>query len=114
MQSVAQGWLMHRLTDSSFMLGLLGFMQFLPVLMFSLWAGVVVDRIDKRRLLYVTQGLALVQAVALATVVTAGGGGPWVGLALAGGVWVVNGFDLPARPSFLVGVVGKDDPSNAI
>src|SRR5881409_395569 len=114
MQSVAQGWLMHRLTDSSFMLGLLGFMQFLPVLMFSLWAGVVVDRIDKRRLLYVTQGLALVQAVALATVVTAGVVRPWMVLALAMGFGIVNAFDLPARQSFLVELVGKDDLSNAI
>src|SRR5882672_12270971 len=66
MQSVAQGWLMHRLTDSAYMLGLLGFMQFLPVLLLSLWAGVIADRMDKRRLLYLTQGAALLQAAALA------------------------------------------------
>src|SRR6266705_5957009 len=66
MQSVAQGWLMHRLTSSAFMLGLLGFIQFLPVLVFSLWAGVVADRVDKRRLLLVTQASFLVQAAALA------------------------------------------------
>src|SRR2546426_11392852 len=69
MQSVAQGWLMHRLTDSAFMLGLLGFMQFLPVLLLSLWAGVIADRMDKRRLLYLTQGAALLQAAVLAVVV---------------------------------------------
>jgi len=114
MQSVAQGWLMHRLTDSSFMLGLLGFMQFLPVLVFSLWAGVVVDRIDKRRLLYATQGLALLQAAVLATVVTAGAVRPWMVLALATGFGIVNAFDLPARQSFLVELVGKEDLSNAI
>ena len=50
MQSVGQGWLMHRLTDSPWMLGVLGFAQFLPVTALSLWAGVVVDRVDKRRL----------------------------------------------------------------
>src|SRR5258705_9736131 len=71
MQSVAQGWLMHRLTDSAFMLGLLGFCQFIPVMLLSLWAGAVVDHMDKRRLLYITQGLALVQAVLLAVVVSA-------------------------------------------
>src|SRR6266571_3285907 len=114
MQSVAQGWLMHRLTGSSFMLGLLGFMQFLPVLVFSLWAGVVVDRIDKRRLLYATQGLALLQAAVLATVVTAGAVRPWMVLALATGFGIVNAFDLPARQSFLVELVGKEDLSNAI
>src|SRR5438105_14657989 len=67
MQSVAQGWLMHRLTSSAFMLGLLGFAQFLPVLLFSLWAGVSVDAIDKRKLLLITQAAFLVQAVLLAT-----------------------------------------------
>ena len=72
MQSVAQGWLMHRLTDSPLMLGLLGFAQFLPVLLLSLWAGVLVDRVDRRRLLIVTQSLAMMQALALALVVTLG------------------------------------------
>src|SRR5512144_1565361 len=72
MQSVAQGWLMHRLTSSPLMLGLLGFCQFLPVTLFSLFAGVVVDRVDKRRLILVTQTLALLQAVTLAVIVTTG------------------------------------------
>ena len=114
MQSVAQGWLMHRLTDSSFMLGLLGFVQFVPVLLFSLWAGVVVDRVDKRRLLYLTQGAALVQALLLAAVVTAGVVRPWMVLGLAMVFGVINAFDLPARQSFLVELVGKEDLSNAI
>src|SRR6266508_976789 len=114
MQSVAQGWLMHRLTDSAFMLGLLGFVQFLPVLAFSLWAGVVVDRVDKRRLLYVTQGSALVQAAVLAVVVTAGVVRPWMVLALAFVFGIINAFDLPTRQSFLVDLVGKEDLSNAI
>src|SRR5215510_16071817 len=70
MQSVAQGWLMHRLTSSAFMLGLLGFMQFLPVLLLSLWAGVIVDSIDKRKLLLITQSAFLLQAVLLAAAVS--------------------------------------------
>ncbi len=114
MQSVAQGWLMHRLTGSAFMLGLLGFAQFLPVMLLSLWAGVVADRMDKRRLIITTQTLALVQAALLAVVVTLGVVQPWmvVGLALAFGI--VNAFDLPARQSFLVEMVGKEDLPNAI
>src|SRR5436190_20023487 len=71
MQSVAQGWLMHRLTSSAFMLGLLGFCQFAPVLLFSLWAGVIADRVDKRKLLLITQGLAMAQAIAMAAVTSA-------------------------------------------
>ena len=114
MQSVAQGWLMHRLTDSAFMLGLLGFMQFLPVLLLSLWAGVVADRVDKRRLLYWTQGAALLQAAALAAVVMTGVVRPWMVLGLAFVFGVINAFDLPVRQSFLVDLVGKEDLSNAI
>src|SRR5258705_4979585 len=114
MQSVAQGWLMHRLTDSAFMLGLLGFVQFLPVLLLSLWAGVVADRMDKRRLLYLTQGFALVQAAVLAAVVMTGTVRPWMVLGLAFVFGVINAFDLPVRQSFLVELVGKEDLSNAI
>src|SRR6266705_3178361 len=82
MQSVAQGWLMHRLTGSALMLGVLGFAQFLPVMFLSLWAGVVADRMDKRRLILITQSLALVQAALLATVVTLGVVQPWMVIGL--------------------------------
>jgi MFS family permease len=114
MQSVAQLWLMHRLTHSAFWLGLLGFTQFMPVLLLSLWAGAVIDRMDKRRLLYFTQGAALVQAAVLATVVTAGVAQPWMVLALAGVFGIINAFDMPARQSFVVELVGKEDLGNAI
>jgi MFS family permease len=114
MQSVAQGWLMHRLTGSAFMLGVLGFAQFLPVMFLSLWAGVVADRMDKRRLILATQSLALIQAAALATVVTLGVVQPWMVVCLALVFGVVNAFDLPARQSFLIEMVGKEDLPNAI
>jgi MFS family permease len=114
MQSVAQGWLMHRLTHSAFMLGLLGFAQFLPVMMFSLWAGVVADRVDKRRLILLTQACALVQAAVLAAVATSGVVQPWMVLGLALAFGTISAFDLPARQSFLVEMVGKEDLSNAI
>jgi len=114
MQSVAQGWLMHRLTHSAFWLGLLGFTQFLPVMLLSLWAGAVIDRMDRRRLLYLTQGAALVQAAVLAAVVTAGVARPWMVLALAGVFGIINAFDMPTRQSFVVEMVGKEDLGNAI
>ena len=114
MQSVAQGWLMYRLTPSPFMLGLLGFCQFAPVLLFSLWAGVVADRVDKRRLLLVTQSVAMAQAVAMAVVSSTGVVQPWMVLGLALLFGVFNAFDLPARQAFLVEMVGKEDLSNAI
>jgi MFS family permease len=114
MQSVAQGWLMHRLTGSAFMLGLLGFAQFLPVMLLTLWAGVVADRMDKRRLILITQVLMLGQTIALATVVSLGVVQPWMVIGLAFVFGTVNAFDLPARQSFLIDMVGKEDLPNAI
>jgi MFS family permease len=114
MQSVAQGWLMHRLTSSAFMLGLLSFLQFLPVLPFALYAGVIADRVDKRKLLLVTQSLLLLQAVLLATAVTTGVVRPWMVLALAFFYGCANTFDLPARQSFVIDMVGREDLANGI
>ena|SRR2546426_2522704 len=114
MQSVAQGWLMHRLTNSAFMLGILGFMQFLPVLLLSLWAGVIVDSMDKRKLLLFTQSAFLVQAVLLAAAVSTGVVKPWMVLTLAFIFGTINALDLPARQSFVVELAGKEDLSNAI
>jgi len=114
MQSVAQGWLMHRLTASAFMLGLLSFAQFAPVVPLALVAGVVVDHTPKRRLLLVTQGLMLVQAVALAWVVSAGVVQPWMIIVLAVFFGVINTFDLPARQSIVIEMTGKEDLANGI
>jgi len=114
MQSVAQGWLMHRLTSSALMLGVLGFMQFLPVLLLSLWAGVIVDSVDKRKLLLITQSAFLLQAALLATAVSTGVVKPWMVLALAFVFGTINALDLPVRQSIVVELAGKDDLSNAI
>jgi MFS family permease len=126
MQSVAQAWLMHRLTASPMMLGILSFTQFLPVTLFSLWAGVLADAVDKRRLVILTQTLMMVQAVALALVVSLGIVRPWMVLVAAFVYGVINAFDLPARQSFLVELVegglaegertaaSREDLSNAI
>jgi len=114
MQSVAQGWLMHRLTSSALMLGFLGFAQFLPVLLLSLWAGVIVDSIDKRKLLLITQSAFLLQAALLATAVSTGIVKPWMVLALAFVFGTINAVDLPARQSFVVELAGREDMSNAI
>ena len=114
MQSVAQGWLMHRLTGSALWLGLLGFAQFLPVTLLSPWAGAVIDRMDRRRLLAATQAAFLVQAVVLAVAVSTGAVRPWMVLALAALFGVVNAFDMPLRHSFVVEMTGRDDLGNAI
>jgi len=114
MQSVAQSWLLHRLDPAPFALGFLNFLQFLPVLLLSVWAGVLADRADKRRLLLATQSVALIQAVIIAAVVTAGIVQPWMVYSLALVYGLFNAFDLPARQSFLVELTGKQDLSNAI
>ncbi len=114
MQSVAQGWLMHRLTSSPFMLGFLAFTQFVPVLMFSLWAGVIADRVDKRRLLLITQSGFLIQAALLATLVSLNVAQPWMVLVMAFVYGTLNAFDLPVRQAFLVELVGKEDLTNGI
>jgi MFS family permease len=114
MQSLAQGWLMHRLTGSAWMLGVLGFAQFVPVTALSLWAGVIADHVDKRRMIIITQSLAALQALTLAAIVSAGIVQPWMVLALAFVFGSINAFDLPARQSFLVEMVGKEDLPNAI
>lgn len=114
MQSVAQGWLMHRLTGSPFMLGVLAFAQFAPVLPLALHAGVIADRIPRRRLLLWTQSLQFVQAVVLAVVVATDVVRPWMVVALAAFYGLVNTFDLPARQSFVVDLTGKDDLPNGI
>jgi len=115
MQSVAQGWLMHRLTDSPLMLGLLGFAQFAPATFLSLWAGVIADRVDKRRLLLVTQTFAFLQAIAMAVLSGTGHIQPWMVLALAFAFGIFNAFDLPVRQAALVEMVDdRADLSNAI
>jgi MFS family permease len=114
MQGVAQGWLMHRLTSSAFMLGLLGFVQFLPVVPLALYAGVVADHMDKRRLLLITQTLLLLQAVAFAVLASTGIVKPWMILALAFVLGTVNAFDMPARQSFVIEMTGREDLANGI
>jgi len=114
MQSVAQGWLMHRLTDSAFMLGLLSFSQFLPVVPFALWAGVLADRSDRRHMLLWTQSLLLTQAVVLATLVSLGVVRPWMIISLAVVYGLVNTFDLPARQSIISDLTGREDLPNGI
>jgi MFS family permease len=114
MQSVAQGWLMHRLTGSALMLGLLGFFQFAPVTLFSLWAGVVADRVDKRKMLIVTQTAFLLQAAVLAALTSTGLVRPWMLLVMAFAFGLFNSFDLPGRQAILAELVGREDLSNAI
>ncbi len=114
MQSVAQTWLVLQLTDSPFRLGLIGTLQFAPILLFSVLAGALADRLPKRRLILTTQAVLCLQALALATLVATGHVRYWhVGvLALVYGC--ANVLDMPARQSFIVELAGKPDLVNAV
>ncbi len=114
MQSIAQGWLVLQLTDSPFYVGLVSALGSVGVLVFTLYAGVVADRSDKRRVVTITQTLLMLQAFALAALVATGKVTVESVMALALFLGIVNAFDIPTRQSFLVEMVGKDDLMNAI
>src|SRR4051812_43784621 len=114
MQRVAQAWLVLQLTGSPLALGVATACQTAPVLVLSLFAGVVADRVPKHRLLVVTQSVMLIQA-SLFAMLTAGG---WIRLRdiyLLAALWgIANAFDYPARQSFTKELVGPDDVPNAV
>ncbi|HXK09270.1 MAG TPA: MFS transporter [Vicinamibacteria bacterium] len=115
MQQVALGWLVYRLTRSAFLLGLVGFAGQIPSLLLAPFAGLWVDRWSRHRMIVATQALSMLQAVVLAGLVL--GGVVRVGhvVALSLFIGVVNAFDVPARQSFLVEMVGgREDLANAI
>lgn len=114
MQSIAQGWLVLRLTDSAWLLGLVSAAGSLPILFLSLPGGVAADRVDKRRLLLVTQATSMALALTLALLTATGWVRVWHIMVLAFGLGVVNAFDVPGRQSFVIELVGPDDLLNAI
>lgn len=116
MQRLAVSWLVYRLTGSPFLLGLAGFVGQLPLFIFASFAGVFVDRWDRYRLLLVTQLLALIQALLLAGLTLTGHIAVWQIFVLAACLGVINAFDMPARQSFVIDLVGqrKEDLPNAI
>ena len=114
MQSVGQAWLVLELTGSPFKLGVISALQFGPMLFLSLVAGALADRVRKRRLLLLTQGALMLQALALAALDWTGQIQFWHVAVLATVYGVANTLDLPARQSFVVELVGKGDLMNAI
>jgi MFS family permease len=114
MQSVAQGWLVLRLTDSPALLGLVAAASSLPVLLLSLTAGTLADRVSKHRLLLVSQLVAMLLAAILAVLTITGLVQVWHVFVLAGLLGLVNAFDAPARQAFTVEMVGREDLLNAI
>lgn len=114
MQSIAQGWLVLRLTGSGTALGLVVALQFLPVLLVGPLGGVIADRFPKRRLLAVTQFLAMFQAATLGLLVVTGTVELWMVYAMAGLFGLVTAIDNPARQTFVLEMVGPANLTNAI
>lgn len=114
MQNIGQGWLVLKLTNSAFLLGIVSALQFLPVLLFSLFAGVIIDRFPKRRLLLFTQTSLMVSAFILATLTAFKIITYWEILVLATFTGLINTIDMPTRQAFIIDLVGKSDLMNAI
>jgi MFS family permease len=116
MQSVAQSWLVYRLTGSALLLGSVGFASQIPVFLFAPLGGIVADRVNRRHIVIATQVAAMVLALILAgvTLTHTIDHHVWLIFVLASLLGVVNAFDIPGRQSFLVEMVGKEDLMNAI
>jgi MFS family permease len=114
MQSVAQAWLVYRLTGSALLLGSVGFASQFPVFLFAPFGGITADRVNRQRLIVATQIASMILAGILAWLTLSHRVQVWHIFALAGLLGVVNAFDIPGRQSFLIDMVGKEDLMNAI
>lgn len=114
MQATAQGWLVLRLTDAPFWLGAIAAAQSLPVLLLSVPAGALADRVPKRTLLLATQGTAMAMALLLALLIFSDAVRVWHVLIAALMVGIASAFENPARQAFTIELVGREDLMNAI
>lgn len=114
MQSTAQGYLIYQITRSPAYLGLVGFVGGAPSLIFTLFGGVIADRLPRRRLLVITQTSMMVLAFILAALTFTNTVRPWHIIILAFLLGVVNAFDAPARTSFVLELVDRETMTNAI
>lgn len=113
-QRIAMAWLAYRLTDSVWMLGLLGFASGVPMLVLAPFSGALCDLYDKRRLMLGTQALMLTQSIVLSVLVWRGSIQPWHLLALATLLGVLTAIDTPVRYALVPKLVQSDNIANAI
>ena len=114
MQSVAQGWLVLKLTDSAVDLGIAVALAFVPMLVAGTWGGVVVDRYSKRQILFLTQSASAVLALSLGLLTALGQASVWDVYVMAFLLGCVNLFDNPARQAFVQEMVGRERLPNAV
>ena len=114
MQSVAQSWLVYRMTGSSLLLGLVGFASQFPVFIFGPFGGTIADRHNRHRIVIATQTASMLLAFALSALTLLDVIQVWHIFVLSALLGVVNAIDIPVRQAFVVDMVGKDDLMNAI
>jgi MFS family permease len=114
MQSVAQAWLVLQLTHSGTALGITSALQYVPILVFGPYGGVIADRLSKRKILYLTQSLSGILALILGVLTATGAVRVWMVYVLAFLLGIVTIFDNPARQTFYVELVGPDNLRNAV
>ena len=114
MQRIAQDWLVLTITHSGTALGVVTALQFLPILLFSVWGGVLADRFPKRTMLMITQSSMGVLAAILGVLTVTGHISEWQIYAFALLLGTVTAADTPARQSFVVEMVGQEDLQNAV
>ncbi|NJD55765.1 MAG: MFS transporter [Nitrospirae bacterium] len=114
MQSVAQGWLVYSLTKSPLYLGMVAAATSIPILLFSLFGGVIADRYRKRDLLLFTQALSILPALTLGILTSTGIVTVWHVAMLGALLGTINALDIPVRQSFLAEMVEKGHIGNAI
>lgn len=114
MQSVAESWLVYRLTGSSALLGVSAFATQIPVFLFATIGGTVADRSNRHRILIATQSASMVLPFILAVLTLTHRVQVWHVFVLAACLGIVNAFDIPARQAFVMDLVGREDLVNAI
>ncbi|MBI4977387.1 MAG: MFS transporter [Spirochaetes bacterium] len=114
MQTIAMPWLAYSITKSPLLLGVVGALQFTPVLFLSLFVGVFIDRHEKKKIIMIAQTVMMVLSLALALLVFTGTVAYWHLLVIAFLQGCANAFEMPTRQSFIIEMVGRDDLMNAI
>ncbi len=114
MQSVAQAWLVYRLTGSAVLLGAVSFAGQIPIFLLAPIGGIVADRFNRHRVVMATQMAAMLLAFVLAALTLSGTVRIWHVFVLASLLGIVWAFDIPARQSFIVNLVDEDDLMNAV
>jgi MFS family permease len=114
MQNVAQSWLVYRITGSSLLLGVVGFAGQIPVFLLAPIGGMAADRWNRHRVVVGTQIASMILAFILAILTLSHVVRVWEIVVLAALLGAVNAFDIPARQSFLIDMVGREDLMNAI